>query len=117
MASSSRCRLCIITVQDVLEAIVGDFPSIDKRMEPTAQRREDGSWLVDAGIDAERFEKLVPAFHLDPTDSRDYETFGGFVLKHLQAIPKECDAPWNGEDSGYFASVFRTGISAILSMR
>ncbi len=92
----------LVTVHDVLEAIVGDFPSLEKRLQPTAKRRDDGSWLVDAAISADEFQSLVPEFRLDAPEHRDYETFGGFVLKHLGVIPQEGDA---FEHSGYRVEV------------
>ncbi len=43
----------IVSLFDVLEAIVGDLPEPGQRRAPAARQREDGSWLVDAtvGID------------------------------------------------------------------
>jgi putative hemolysin len=72
-----------------MEAILGDFPSQDQRLKPTARKREDGSWLVDAMIEVDAFERLVPEFKLDPPGARDYQTFGGFVVKHLGHVPVE----------------------------
>jgi putative hemolysin len=37
----------LVTLVDVLEAIVGEIPSLEDRLKPEARRREDGSWLVD----------------------------------------------------------------------
>lgn len=82
----------LVTLHDVMEAALGDFPSPEERVKPTAQRRDDGSWLVDAMLEADHFERLVPQFALDPPGQRDYTTFGGYVVQRLGRIPKEGDA-------------------------
>jgi putative hemolysin len=79
----------LVTLHDVMEAVIGDFPSPEERSKPTALRREDGSWLVDAGLEADAFEKLVPGFRLDAQAQRDYTTFGGYVIKRLGHVPRE----------------------------
>jgi hypothetical protein len=61
----------------------------DERLKPTAKRRDDGSWLVDGMLDTDEFERLIPAFKLHPKPQRDYQTFGGFIMKHLGHVPHE----------------------------
>ena len=82
----------LVTVHDLMEAVLGDFPSQDERRKPGAQRRADGSWLVDAMLDVRDFERLVPEFKLDPPGERDYHTFGGYIIKRLGRVPEEGDA-------------------------
>jgi putative hemolysin len=82
----------LVTLHDVMEAALGDFPSPEERLKPAAQRRDDGSWLVDAMLEADHFERLVPEFKLDPPAERDYTTFGGYVFKRLGRIPNEGDS-------------------------
>lgn len=79
----------LVTLHDIMEAIVGDFPSQDERLKPTARPRDDGSWLIDAMIEVPEFEKAIPQFKLDPPGRRDYQTFGGFIVKHLGRVPTE----------------------------
>ncbi|MGV3773623.1 MAG: transporter associated domain-containing protein [Verrucomicrobiales bacterium] len=80
-----------------MEAIVGEFPSMEKRLKPSAKQRDDGSWLVDAMIDIEEFEEKVPTFLPEPTEERDYETFGGFIMKRIGHVPSEGDTFECGE--------------------
>jgi len=40
----------LVTLIDVLEAIVGDLPTPGDRAQPEAKQREDGSWLIDATL-------------------------------------------------------------------
>jgi putative hemolysin len=81
----------LVTLHDVMEAVLGDFPSQDQRRRPEAKPRPDGSWLVDAMMPCEEFERAVPAFRLDPPGRRDYQTFGGFLIRHLGRVPEEGD--------------------------
>ncbi|MEK7684775.1 MAG: hemolysin family protein [Verrucomicrobiota bacterium] len=78
----------LVTLADVLEAIVGDFPSQDERSKPQAQKREDGSWLIDAMIETEKVETAL-GLVLGDSDSKDYQTLAGFVVKHLGRVPRE----------------------------
>jgi putative hemolysin len=79
----------LVSLHDVMEAIIGELPSPDERVKPRAARREDGSWLIDGMLDAEEFERLLPAFTLHPRQTREYQTFAGFIVKHLGHVPTE----------------------------
>jgi len=76
----------LITLHDIMETIIGNFDS-SRTPRPSAVRREDGSWLVDALI---RINELEDIFHGLPTESaeeREYSTLGGFILQTLGKIP------------------------------
>lgn len=79
----------LVSLHDVMEAIVGDLPSASDRLKPRAVRRDDGSWIVDGMLAAADFERTVPGFPLHAGAERDYETFAGFVVKHLGHVPAE----------------------------
>jgi putative hemolysin len=79
----------LVSLHDIMEAIVGDMPSPDERARPRALRRDDGSWLVDGMLEIEEFERQLPDFKLHPEGERDYQTFAGFVVKHLGRVPRE----------------------------
>ncbi|MBL9189789.1 MAG: HlyC/CorC family transporter [Opitutaceae bacterium] len=79
----------LISLHDIMEAIVGDLPSPSDRLKPKAVRRDDGSWLVDGRLDAAEFESTVTDFPLHQGPARDYQTFAGFVVKHLGHVPAE----------------------------
>jgi putative hemolysin len=79
----------LVTLHDLMEAIVGDLPTVGDLTRPTALKTEDGKWLVDGMLDTEGFEELVPAFELPPEEERDYQTIAGFVMKHLGRVPAE----------------------------
>lgn len=79
----------LVSLHDIMEAVIGELPSQDERARPRAARREDGSWLVDGMLDADEFERRIPDFKLPPAAERDYQTFAGFIVKHLGHVPHE----------------------------
>lgn len=92
----------LVTLHDVMEAIMGEMPSLDERAEPEARQRPDGSWLIDAMIGVEPLEKTLPGIRFGSTESRDYQTLAGFVVKELGHVPKEGET---FESQGYVFEV------------
>jgi putative hemolysin len=79
----------LITLHDIMEAILGDFPSQDERLKPAVKKREDGSWLIDAMIEIEQVEQALPGFELSEAERGDFRTLAGFIVKRLGRVPKE----------------------------
>ncbi|MBL9137367.1 MAG: HlyC/CorC family transporter [Verrucomicrobiales bacterium] len=79
----------LVTLNDVVEALVGEFATSDERAKPEARKRDDGTWLIDASIDIESVERAIPGLKLGERGSSDYQTLAGFLLKHLGSVPKE----------------------------
>jgi len=79
----------LVTLNDVMEAIVGEFPSQGERAKPEARKRDDGSWLIDAMIDVEAVERALPGFKFGGESYSEYQTLAGFVVKTLGHVPKE----------------------------
>ncbi|HOH06740.1 MAG TPA: hemolysin family protein [bacterium] len=81
----------IVTIFDILEAIVGDIPSMDETDDrPGVQKRLDGSYLIDGLYYMEEFKELFEIDEDLPEES-SYQTLGGFVLMHLGRIPVATD--------------------------
>lgn len=81
----------LATVNDVLEAIVGDIPSVFEPTEPQAIQRKDGSWLMDGMLPIHEFKELLGIRQLPDEDKVSYETVSGFVMAHLGSIPSAGD--------------------------
>jgi putative hemolysin len=79
----------LVTLNDVMEAIVGDVPSQDDRAKPAIAVRHDGSLLIDGMIDIGRVEQAMPGFTVGAAAGTDYQTLAGFVLTHLGHVPRE----------------------------
>ena len=79
----------VVTLVDVLEAIVGHVPSQEARLQPEIRRREDGTWLIDGMLDIESLEEALPNLRFPAEVDRTYQTLAGFILEHLGRIPDE----------------------------
>jgi putative hemolysin len=89
----------LVTLIDVLEAIVGDLPETGQRMQPrSAERREDGSWIVDATLSASDLKSMLgPDFELPRESAAEYQTVGGFAVTQFGKIPEAGDRfDWMG---------------------
>ncbi|WP_083664465.1 hemolysin family protein [Herminiimonas arsenitoxidans] len=88
----------IVTLSDVLGALVGDVSVIDEHHEVDGVRREDGSWLIDGGVSFDRFRELLETEVRFPEEaSGTYHTLAGFVMTFLGHIPQMSDHfEWEG---------------------
>jgi putative hemolysin len=76
----------MITLNDILEAIVGDVPQSGQE-EYEIVERGDGSFLVDAQIHFYNFLSYFNRADWLTDDDRDFDTVAGFVLHELEHIP------------------------------
>lgn len=76
----------MVTLTDVLEAIIGDIPALDIDGEPEAVQREDGSWLLDGMMPVDELQMLLDLDEL-PDDSDEYDTLGGLLMTQLERVP------------------------------
>ncbi len=81
----------LVTVFDILEAIVGDIPEFGETLEPGILQREDGTWLIDGMLPIDEFKDLFRLHDLPEEDRGYYQTLGGFVMTRLGRIPKTGD--------------------------
>lgn len=85
----------MVTLTDVLEAIIGDIPALDADGEPEAIQREDGSWLLDGMMPVDELQMLLDLDDL-PDDSSEYDTLGGLFMAQMRRIPTAGDKfEWN----------------------
>jgi putative hemolysin len=81
----------MVTMNDLLEEIVGNIQDIEQPAPPQAVQRDDGSWLLDGMLPIEEFLEL---FELegDSIEQRgSYNTLGGFTIVQLGKIPQAAD--------------------------
>ena len=81
----------LVTLIDVLEAIVGDLPAQGSREAPAVKQREDGSWLIDATYTVGDLKTLLNLDELPHEEDADFQTLGGFIITHLGRIPTAGD--------------------------
>ncbi|MFN3297938.1 hemolysin family protein [Caldimonas sp.] len=86
----------VITLQDVLEAITGEFQTA----EPDgawALRREDGSWLIDGLIPVPELKDRLGLKEVPEEDRGRYNTLAGMVMLLLGRLPQTTDTvEWGG---------------------
>ncbi|MBK5267251.1 MAG: HlyC/CorC family transporter [Acidimicrobiia bacterium] len=75
----------IVTIEDILEEIVGEIVDEYDREDPMVIAGPDGSWLVDGRLDVDELGDLVEA---DLPDE-DWDTVGGLVLGLAGRVPRE----------------------------
>ena len=78
----------LITLNDVLEGIVGDIPGIDEMDEPGVTERRDGSWLIDGGYPIDRFKELFNLEEIPGEKEDNFTTLTGFILSYINKIPE-----------------------------
>lgn len=80
----------LVTLTDVLEAIVGEFPTPQPE-ESSAVRREDGTWLLDGVIALPELQDTLDLRDLPEGDSDSYHTLSGMIMLLLGRIPRTGD--------------------------
>ena len=78
----------LITLNDLLEGIVGDIPGIDENDEPRATERKDGTWLIDGRFGIDNFKELFDIDESFPDEEEDgFTTIAGFILSISGTLP------------------------------
>ena len=75
----------IVTMEDVLEEIVGEISDETDQVNPHIVTLKGGKWVV---LGKTEIDELNKALDLSIPESSDYDTFSGFILDKLGRIPK-----------------------------
>jgi putative hemolysin len=81
----------IVTLHDLIEAIVGDLPAENEHDIEMAIQRNDGSWLMDGMIPNDEWMTKLEIEELNDDDTGNNNTLGGFVTHQLGRIPRTAD--------------------------
>jgi putative hemolysin len=76
----------LITMEDALEEIVGEISDETDREEPHILTHKNKEWVVLGKSDIDEVNETVG---MDIPDSKDYDTFSGYVLNTIGRIPEE----------------------------
>jgi putative hemolysin len=85
----------LVTLTDILEALVGDIPEIgdaDQRI----VRREDDTWLIDGMVSLDEVKQLLGVASL-PGEDPEFHTLGGYMMARLHRVPMVADRVTAGE--------------------
>ncbi|HNR17360.1 MAG TPA: hemolysin family protein [Chitinophagaceae bacterium] len=88
--------LGLLTLNDILEAIVGDIPQ-QNVSDYEIVEREDGTYIVDGQIPFYDFLTRFEKTEWMNEGEHDFDTLAGFILHELERIPKTGDKlNWKG---------------------
>ena len=81
----------VITVEDLLEEIVGNiYDEYDPAEPPELEQLEEGVWRASGSLNV---EDLGEALGIEIPENEDYDTLGGMVLSCLRTIPEDGTHP------------------------
>lgn len=87
----------IISIIDVLEAIVGEMPNDTPLETPSVFKRADGSLLVDGITLLDNLEEMTGLREFIEREEQSIQTLGGLVMHELGRIPRHGDlVNWKG---------------------
>ena len=86
----------IVTLQDVMEAITGEFKP-NKAEDAWAVQREDGSWLLDGLIPLPELKDRLDLKYVPEEEKQRYHTLSGMLMLLLGKVPQTADkVEWGG---------------------
>ena len=78
----------IVTLEDVVEEIVGDIADEHDRLGARGRLRRDGSWSLSGLLRPDEVEDLTG---IELPEDEDYDTIAGLVLQVLGRVPEQGD--------------------------
>jgi putative hemolysin len=81
----------LVTINDILRAIVGENLMSSQVEEDEIITREDGSWLIDGMLSVDELKEFLNLDELPDEKIADYQTLGGFIMTMLGRIPAPAD--------------------------
>ncbi|NYD41955.1 hemolysin family protein [Nocardioides panaciterrulae] len=78
----------IVTLEDVIEEIVGDIADEHDRVGARSRQRRDGSWSLSGLLRPDEVEDLTG---VELPENEDYDTIAGLVLRALGRLPEVGD--------------------------
>jgi CBS domain containing-hemolysin-like protein len=78
----------IVTLEDVVEEIVGDISDEHDRLSSNARQQRDGSWSLSGLLRPDEVEDVTG---VELPDHEDYDTIGGLVMQVLGRVPEVGD--------------------------
>jgi putative hemolysin len=79
----------LVSMTDLMMAIVSDLPGLGGEYEQDFVARQDGSWLVSGLVDIASFKNKFAIRQLPDEADGNYHTLGGLILSLLDRVPSE----------------------------
>jgi putative hemolysin len=77
----------LVTISDIIEAILGAVEATDIEEELSVVQRDDGTWLIDGMWPVDLFQDHFHLVELPEQDELDYQTVGGMIMAILEQVP------------------------------
>jgi len=100
----------LVTLEDILEEIVGEFTTDPATLHKDVRRESDTTWLVDGGANVRALNRMLN-WNL-PTDGP--KTLNGVIVEHLETIPA---TGLGFELDGYPIEIVETSDNAVKTVR
>lgn len=81
----------VVTLEDVLEELVGEIEDEHDRAEQMVVGREDGSLLVDGLLPVHELKEVLGVQQLPAEEQYQYNTLAGFIIALLGRLPRVAD--------------------------
>jgi len=88
----------LVTLNDVMEDLVGEVASADMPQERQIIQRPDGSWLIDGRVSIGDLKEELGVKQLPEDEGGGFQTLGGFVMHQIGRVPVSGD---RFESSGF----------------
>ncbi len=86
----------MVTLNDILQSIVGIIAREGGSVEPQIVQREDGSLLLDGLLAIDEFKELMDVEYLPDEERVGFQTLAGFVVSQMGTIPEAGQSfEWN----------------------
>ncbi|MDR0780535.1 MAG: hemolysin family protein [Pseudomonadales bacterium] len=86
----------MVTLQDLLEAVTGQF-GLASSDASRAQQRDDGSWLLDGALPLPELAECLGVSRFPEQENAHYHTLSGLILLLLDRLPTTGDhVDWGG---------------------
>ena len=74
----------LVTLEDILEEIVGEFTTVRGGMIPEIQKQEDGSYFIEGSVTIRMINRMLDL----GLDTNGPKTLNGLILETLESIPE-----------------------------
>jgi putative hemolysin len=77
----------VVTLHDILQALVGDIASPGEDTDPAIVKRDDGSWLLDGMMPIDEVKDAIGLAQLPDEEEGEFHTLGGFIMASVNRVP------------------------------
>ena len=77
----------LVSLEDIVEMIVGDIEDENDEDEPMIEKRSDGSFIVDARAEIDDVAEIIGPSFIVGEHAEDVDTIGGVAVSALGRLP------------------------------